>query len=125
MPEIVENARGVGVVRRIRREAERRMEKGIWFAGSPLKCDDQSVQRIAELADGFSAGIIGSDGVRFRTSAGRSITLNSVTEAQNIQDAQRLYRAACLQASADLQDSPPRDPESDYHWPDPARFTIG
>lgn len=98
-------------------EAERRIETGILVDAMPFRADDASAQRIGELLASFEAGLVGAEGVSFRTQAGATFTLTETTQARAIRDALLRYRAACLEASAALQESPPDDPEDDAHWP--------
>ena len=93
MPEIVEDHRPVSLARRIKLEAEHRISRGISVNGSPFRCDDQSVLRVAELASVFSDGLAGPGGITFRTSAGQTLTLRTLAEVNAIHDAQRRHRA--------------------------------
>ena len=124
MPEIVENCRPINVARRIRAEAEHRIERGILVNGSPFRCDDQSVLRVSEIVGILSDELVAADGITFRTQAGRTVTLKNSIEAQAVHNAQRRYRTACLMASAALQAEPPPDPEANRHWPDPTQYAV-
>jgi len=124
MPFIVDTIALTSPLRRIRYEAERRIGTGITVNGKPFRCDEISTQRIGELVESFGDGLIGDDGVTFRTVAGDTFTLTSLSETRTIYDAQRRHRSALLTTSSALQAAPPDDPEADSHWPLPEQITL-
>lgn len=124
MPYILESQPALGTVQRIRREAERRMRVGILVGGQPFQADDASTQRVGEMLAAFQDGLVGAEGVRFRTASGTSFAVTNASLVQSIYDAQRRYRAACLAASDTLQADPPADPEADAHWPVPETIAL-
>ena len=124
MPHIVETQTPSSPVSRIRREAERRMEIGILVNAHPFRADDASTQRVGELLAAFQDGLIGAEGVRFRTAGGVAFAVTDQAQVQAIYVAQRRYRAACLAASDDLQSTLPGDPIDDSHWPERPSITL-
>lgn len=124
MPEIIERSRPAAPTRRIRQEAEIRMSRGILVNGIPFRADELSTQRVGELLGSFKDGLVGSEGVTFRTASGVNFTMTLQSQAQAIYDAQRRHRSACLAVSATLQVTPPSDPEANYHWPTPESITL-
>lgn len=109
---------------RIRDEAERRILTGIIVNGAPFRADDASTQRVGEMVAAFAAGLVGPEGVRFRTAAGTVFTLTAQAQAEAIRDALLRHRAACLAASAVLQDAPPQNPADPSHWPVPEAVSF-
>jgi uncharacterized phage protein gp47/JayE len=124
MPKIVEADTFVSPIRAIRHEAEQRMARGILVNGVAFRADETSTQRVGELLSSFEDGLVGPEGVTFRTASGVVFTLTGAAHAQAVYDAQRRHRAACLAASAALQAAPPADPTSDAHWPMPESITL-
>ncbi|HAE02167.1 MAG TPA: hypothetical protein DCL95_14455 [Rhodospirillaceae bacterium] len=125
MPNITNTMILTSPLRKIRFEAESRMAKGILVNGSPFRCDETSSQRMGEIVQAFTDGVVDeTEGVQFITAAGVLMTLTSETQARQIFDAMRHYRQACLAASANLQTDPPTVVSDDAHWPVPGSITV-
>lgn len=123
MPIIFEEI-NLSSLQRIRDEAERRIQAGIIVNGAPFRADDTSTQRIGEMVAAFAAGLVGPDGVTFRTAGGAAFTLTLQSEAEAIRDALLRHRAGCLATSAALQNDPPADPSDPSYWPTPESISL-
>ena len=104
--------------RRVRIEAERRIEAGLSIAGTAFRCDNQSITRIHGLAMHAQRMEDASQTVNivFKTTAGNTMTVTSAAQAWSMFDAASAYVAAVLAASAALQDTLPADFADDSHW---------
>jgi hypothetical protein len=99
-------------------EAEQRIAAGILVDTKPFRCDEVSTQRVGEMVRSFADGLVGEDGVTFRTAAGDLFTLTSSNQAQAIYDAQRRWRSSVLEVSAKKQGG------QSINWPDQISITL-
>lgn len=120
MQKTVETCAHLNPQSHIRAEAERRMTKGVLVQGHLFRADDTSTQRVGEMLAAFEDGLVGPQGVRFRTAIGMSFAVTAANQIQLTYNAQRRYRAA----SDRLQTDPLMDPASDAHWPVPEAITL-
>lgn len=117
MPVILEDI-NKSIAQRIRDEAEQRIRMGIAVNGQPFRADDASTQRVGEMVAAFAAGLVGAEGVTFRTAGGAVFTLTTQAQAEAIRDALLRHRAAVLAVSAARQDG------SASAWPEPEAVTV-
>jgi len=108
-------------------EAERRIEAGVLIGGNLVRCDDQSVSRIhgmlkkAERLESQSKPV----SIKFKTSAGVTVTITSALDAGVIYDAISDHIAFVLCRSSGLQDAvvgmtqeqvADFNPRDEIHW---------